>query len=260
MTGQEYYYLSNGDYVVYKGKQCQVTEVEGNTSKNKDIIPGQLFQVVWSHQDVNKEGVFVKDVEGAVFQFSTKRMLQDFEKYDEKKLGLSDDWQMKLEEAHKPQLKANEMIITTDYLETLLNITADMTDEFYKLGFSRVEYLDIFKKWATEFEKMYGEHDWEDGEISYLEALSNFEYDKMFDIKAKSFVWDEQAAINLQYIQNVNGCPEEEFVSSPQSDINRRLAMEFTMYEKDNHIDYDDPNQGRDWESTISEWLSKHKR
>lgn len=255
MTGNEYFYL-NDEYIIYKGEDYVAHE---DTTKPMPVKHDQLFKVVWSYQNTEKKCIYAKNVDGMVYQFGIKTMLQYFEIYDAKKLGLPDDWQMKLEDAQKPQLKDNELIVTTDYLETLLNITGDMTEELAGMGYSRVESIDLFKDWTKEFEKKYGGHDWEEGELDYMEALELFEQDKVFDIRAKNFKWDEQAIINLQYIQNANCCPEDEFIGNPQSDINRRLAMKFTMYERDNKIDYDNPEQ-TDWESTITEWLSKNKR
>lgn len=260
MKGNELLHLTDDDYIVSIVDDFEVKTTPYDKEERMFVHKGQLFQVAYCYDgSFNKEFVYAKDVNGRVYKFSTRFLLQNFEVYDAEKLGLSDDWQMKLEDAQKPQLKPGEVIVNVDWLGTFYNITADLSGEFAEMAYSRQDTFDMFKDWAKEFEKKYGHKDWDDDSLSYLETLEQFEEDKVFDLRAKDFKWDDQAIINLQYIQNANCCPEEEFISNPQSDLNRRLAMKFTMYERDNKIDYDNPDQN-DWESTITEWLSKNKR
>lgn len=253
MTGNELIYLKDGDYVVCVGEN-------GDTPEGYYMHNGDIYEV--EYQTSDKKHVYVRSNDGKVLVFGVKSMLQNFNKYDADELGLPDTWQMKQEQEQPqphPQLKDGEIIVTKRYMETLFMITADMAAKVAaETNMPRTEMQDLFEAWAEKFEAKYRDTDWNEGSTDYWEAVEKFEDDEYFAYRAKDFVWTTGAVINLQYIQNANACPENEFVVNPQSDRNRRLAMEFTMYERDNHIDYDDPKQDC-WESVITTWLSEHK-
>lgn len=247
MIGNELIYMKNGDYVVCIGDNHDI-------SGGCHVCKGDIFKV--EYQTATKRHIYVRAKNGKVLEFSIKSMLQNFKKYDVDELGLPDDWNIKQEQPG-PKLKDGEVIVTRRHMETLFMITADMATKITaETKISRTEMQDLFEAWTEKFEAKYRDADWSG--TDYWEAIKKFENDEYFAYRAKDFVWTTDAVINLQYIQNANACPENEFVVNPQSDHNRRLAMEFTMYEQDNHINYDNPEQ-ESWESTITEWLSEHK-
>lgn len=255
MNGNEYIYLgSKYDYVLYTGKDFE--NYDSVTDTHRTLRNNELLQVVFLNPDMTK--VYCRNSKNQVFQFGTKFMLQNFEVYDAKEKGLPDNWTVN-EPTVIPQLKDDEVIVTKQYLETFFMITADMAQKVTdNLHYGRAEMQDLFDTWTKKFEKLNSDTDWEDGENDFYDAIEKFEDTEYANLLYEDFEWDKQAAIDLQYIQNSNACPESEFFSNEQSDRNFVLAMEFRQYERNNHIDYDNPEQA-DFETTITKWLSEHK-
>lgn len=71
--------------------------------------------------------------------------------------------------------------------------------------------------------------------------------------KYNEFIWDEQAVINLQYIMFANPIADP---TLQDYDNLRQLAKEFTTYERNNNIKYNEDGN-TDWESTIEAFLQK---
>lgn len=125
----------------------------------------------------------------------------------------------------------------------------------------REDLLLEFQKWANEFGKDYDADYKFDGD--YYDRIDKFVADKIYQYEAEDFVWDESAVINLQYIMQYEGLSVDQSTSFEQwqreADLARRLAIEFTMHERLNHINYDKPNQA-DWETTIVSWLKQRNK
>lgn len=250
MTGKDYYYIwQEGNYVVYTG-------MEGKNRDGYMLHKGDIFKVEFLSED--KTCFYARNKEGKVMSFSTKAALQSFEMYDVEKLGLPDNWRA---EKPKAQLKEGEHIVDDWYLTCLQEITAQALSELHNMdelidGVSRDEQLEWCRDWAQEFSQKYG-YDYDFGG-DFWGVIDSFVNEKIGAMAIKDFCWDEQAIVNLQYIQNANCCPEDEFIGNPQSDRNRLLAALFTTYERSNNINYDQPEQA-DYETTITKWLNDHK-
>lgn len=150
-----------------------------------------------------------------------------------------------------------KMSIDKNKLETMMILSMYYGEKLMtasKMG--TTEVIETIKEWALEFEKEFEDFDWENGMKDYLTEVYNFGDKKLKACVAANFHWDEQAIINLQYIQSYYASAD---IDMDAFDHNRYLAIMFTLYERNNHIDYDDPGQ-EDYESTITKWLHKYGR
>lgn len=121
------------------------------------------------------------------------------------------------------------------------------------LDISRQDAVNILYNWTIDFQNESERKPIEEGTL--YERIDEFIERKMFVHQFKNFQWDDDAVINLQYIM----------AQTPNADFNmgdfdklRRLAMEFTLYERNNNIKWNEDGN-TDWETGISAFLEKKK-
>ena len=147
--------------------------------------------------------------------------------------------------------------ITACYLMDLQEITLQAFPHIQLISDAQRESILLqIQEWAKEFGKQY-DADYEfDGD--YYDRIDKFVDDKVYSMVEETFFWDERAVINLQYIMAFFLKGTENWLTdwTYRFDSIRRLSIEFTLHERLNHINYDDPNQG-DFETTITQWLKQ---
>ena len=145
-----------------------------------------------------------------------------------------------------------------NWIETSIILSAWYANKLSSIkGMGTAEMVQQIREWADEYENKYEGVDYDEKGLDYLTELEKFGDCKFKELVTKHFAWDSRAAVNLQYISAYYHLGLDEMFSSKADKVLYKTMM-FTLYERNNFINYDDPKRP-DFETTIIKWLENNK-
>lgn len=145
-----------------------------------------------------------------------------------------------------------------NWAETSIILSAKYANKLSSImRMGAAEMVQQIKAWADEYENKYGDVDYDEKGLDYLIELERFGDAKFKNLVTKHFTWDRHAAVNLMFISAYYQLHLDDMFSQKAEKLLYK-AMMFTLYERNNFINYDDPEQP-DFETTITKWLENNK-
>ena len=145
-----------------------------------------------------------------------------------------------------------------NWAETAIILSAKYANKLSSImRMGAAEMVQQIKAWADEYENEYGDIDYDEKGLDYLIELERFGDAKFKNLVTKHFTWDRHAAVNLMFISAYYQLHLDDMFSQKAEKLLYK-AMMFTLYERNNFINYDDPKQP-DFETTITKWLENNK-